>query len=74
VTHQIRDAVYIATQEAVRDDGDVRFEKADLSRADEVKFMVLHDGQIHFEGSAEELLASPDPYLKDYMHKTLPPW
>ena len=27
-----------------------------------------------FEGSADELLASPDPYLKDYLQKTLPPW
>jgi phospholipid/cholesterol/gamma-HCH transport system ATP-binding protein len=74
VTHQIRDAVYIATHQAVRDNGGVRFDKADASRAGEVKFMVLHEGRIHFEGSADELLASPDPYLKDYLQKTLPPW
>jgi len=74
VTHQIRDAVYIATHEAVRESGGVRFEKVDVSRADEVRFMVLHEGRLHFEGSAEELLSSSDPYLREYMHKTLPPW
>jgi len=74
VTHQIRDAVYIATHEAVPDNGGVRFENADPSRAKEVKFMVLHEGRIHFEGSADELLASSDPYLKEYLRKTLPPW
>jgi phospholipid/cholesterol/gamma-HCH transport system ATP-binding protein len=74
VTHQIRDAVYIATHQAVRDNGGVRFDQVDASRADEVKFMVLHEGRLHFEGSADELLASPDPYLRDYLQKTLPPW
>lgn len=74
VTHQIRDAVYIATHRAVRDDGGVRFEKASPPAAGEVKFMVLHQGRIHFEGSADELLASSDPYLREYLHKTLPPW
>lgn len=74
VTHQIRDAVYIATHEAVREDGELRIVKSAPSRAHEVKFMVLHEGRLHFEGSAAELLASRDPYLQDYMHKTLPPW
>ncbi|MCC7179455.1 MAG: ATP-binding cassette domain-containing protein [Acidobacteria bacterium] len=74
VTHQIRDAVYIATHEAVREDGELRIVKSAPSRAHEVKFMVLHEGRLHFEGSAAELLASRDPYLQEYMHKTLPPW
>ena len=74
VTHQIRDAVYIATHEAVRENGELRIVKSDPSRAHEVKFMVLHQGRLHFEGSAAELLASRDPYLQEYMHKTLPPW
>ena len=37
-------------------------------------FMVLHDGRIHFDGTSEELLASPDPYLKELLFMTLPPW
>jgi len=74
VTHQIRDAVYIATHEAVRENGTLRFVKSHPTRAHEVKFMVLHEGRLQFEGSAADLLGSSDPYLRDYMHKTLPPW
>ena len=36
--------------------------------------MVLHQGRIHFEGSAAELKASTDPYLRNYLLNTLPPW
>jgi ABC-type transporter Mla maintaining outer membrane lipid asymmetry ATPase subunit MlaF len=39
-----------------------------------VEFMVLHQGHIHFQGSAAELLASDDPYLKEFLYRTLPPW
>ncbi len=74
VTHQLRDAFYIATHEAVRDNGGARVQVIDPAHAAQVEFMVLHDGRIHFHGSAAELLASPDPYLKTYLLKTLPPW
>jgi hypothetical protein len=33
-----------------------------------------HAGRIYFEGSASELLASPDAYLKEFLFMTLPPW
>ena len=33
----------------------------------------LRDGRIHFEGTREELLASPDSYLKEFL-MTLLPW
>jgi hypothetical protein len=36
--------------------------------------MVLYDGRIHFSGSAEQLLASEDSYLKELLFMTLPPW
>ena len=39
-----------------------------------VEFMVLSRGQIHFEGSGAELLASQDRYLKEFLVDTLPPW
>lgn len=74
VTHQIRDAFYIATHQAVRDRDDVRIEPASAGAANRVEFMVLHEGSIKFLGSASELLASKDPYLVNYMLKTLPPW
>lgn len=74
VTHQIHDAFYIATHQAVQKDGAVQFVDADAAKAKEVEFMVLHDGGIHFHGTAEALLASRDPYLVDYLLKTQPPW
>jgi hypothetical protein len=36
--------------------------------------MVLQDGQICFEGTAAELQASRDRYLREFMFMTLPPW
>jgi phospholipid/cholesterol/gamma-HCH transport system ATP-binding protein len=74
VTHQIRDAFYIATHEAERHAGGVRIVQADAETAATIQFMVLHEGRIHFQGTAAELLASPDPYLKHYLLLTLPPW
>jgi len=74
VTHQIRDAFYIATHEAQRDGGVVRIVQADAETAGLIQFMVLHEGRIHFQGTAAELLASSDPYLKQYLLLTLPPW
>ena len=76
VTHQIRDAFYIAEHRAVRSDGKVNVEKVDASKVSGVEFMVLHEGAIRFQGTAGELLAAPDrdPFLKEYLYKTLPPW
>ena len=74
VTHQIRDAFYVATHAAVRSDGHVRIVTADPLQPPQVTFMVLHQGRIHFTGSAAELQASTDPYLRTYLLNTLPPW
>jgi phospholipid/cholesterol/gamma-HCH transport system ATP-binding protein len=74
VTHQIRDAFYIATHEAERRGDAVRIVQADVETAAKVQFMVLHEGRIYFQGTAAELLASTDPYLKRYLLLTLPPW
>jgi phospholipid/cholesterol/gamma-HCH transport system ATP-binding protein len=74
VTHQIRDAFYIATHRARMDGTEVRIEEADAAKAAEVLFMVLHEGRIHFEGTAAELLAARDQYVKEFMFMTLPPW
>ena len=74
VTHQIRDAYYIATHQAVNEDGRVRIVPADAASMGRAEFMVLHEGRIRFDGSASELLASRDPYLKHFLFRTLPPW
>jgi phospholipid/cholesterol/gamma-HCH transport system ATP-binding protein len=76
VTHQIRDAFYIAEHKAETVNGKVEVVKTDSSQISGVCFMVLHEGAIMFQGSASELLAARerDPYLKEYLYKTLPPW
>jgi len=75
VTHQIRDAHYVATHEAHRrPDGSVEILEADADKTGTAKFMVLHDARILFEGTAAELLESQDSYLKEFLYMTLPPW
>ena len=76
VTHQIRDAFYIAEHQAVKQNGTIEVVKKESSQITGVEFMVLHDGAIMFQGTAGELLAARDrdPYLQEYLYKTLPPW
>ncbi|MGE5246070.1 MAG: ABC transporter ATP-binding protein [Betaproteobacteria bacterium] len=74
VTHQIRDAFYVATHEARRTGEGVQIVSLEESKAAHAEFMVLHDGEIRFEGSGAELLASRDPYLEQFLFMTLPPW
>ena len=73
-THQMRDAFYVATHKAEHADGQVRVVPAADAAHTDTEFMVLHEGRIIFEGPAAELLSSDDPYLKEFMYKTLPPW
>ena len=74
VTHQIRDAFYVARHEAVISDGLPQILPASDARAELTRFMVLHEGHILFEGSGKKLLASQDRYLKEFLFMTLPPW
>jgi phospholipid/cholesterol/gamma-HCH transport system ATP-binding protein len=71
VTHQIRDAFYVANHAASKANGQVRIVDADTERA---RFMVLHEGRIYFEGTGQELLAAHDPFVKEFTFMTLPPW
>jgi phospholipid/cholesterol/gamma-HCH transport system ATP-binding protein len=71
VTHQIRDAFYVATHQAVRERDQVQIRDSQEERA---TFMVLHEGRIYFQGSGEELRASKDTYLQEFLFMTLPPW
>ncbi len=67
VTHQLRDAFYVATQTAVREDGRIRFVAARPEKAEEAELMMLRDGAILFEGSAEQMRRSQDPYLRTFL-------
>ena len=74
VTQQIRDAFYIATHNAVRNTGTIEIVDAEESGRAPAEFMLLHEGRIAFRGSAAELMGSEDPYLKNFLYMTLPPW
>ena len=88
VTHQIRDAYYVAKHRAVvgapagrsatggagGKDGAVQIRETTAAEGDAARFLVLHEGRIFFEGSADELLASQDAYLREFLFMTLPPW
>ncbi|MGE5836146.1 MAG: ABC transporter ATP-binding protein [Acidobacteriota bacterium] len=67
VTHQLRDAFYIATHEAAQQHGELDFVPASAPKAEEIAFIMLKDGHIHFEGQAQELRGSDDPYLKSFL-------
>lgn len=74
VTQQIRDAFYIATHTAVRKDGRIEIVDAQETGSAAAEFMLLYDGRIHFRGTADELMASQDKYLRQFLYMTLPPW
>jgi phospholipid/cholesterol/gamma-HCH transport system ATP-binding protein len=68
VTHQLRDAFYIATREARRPEGgQLEISQAGPAKLEQADFVMLKDGSIAFEGSADELRSSRDPYLKAFL-------
>jgi phospholipid/cholesterol/gamma-HCH transport system ATP-binding protein len=67
VTHQLRDAFFVATTEATKRDGTIGFRKASADKMEEAEFMMLKDGVIIFEGTAEELRAATDRYIKAFL-------
>jgi phospholipid/cholesterol/gamma-HCH transport system ATP-binding protein len=73
VTHQLQDAFYIATHAAVRRDGRLDIVAGDGHKSDEVDFVMLRDGRIYFDGHAEELRTSKDPYLATFLSGWVPP-
>jgi phospholipid/cholesterol/gamma-HCH transport system ATP-binding protein len=68
VTHQLRDAFYVATHEATRPpSGGIEMVPAREQKLQQADFVMLKDGQIAFEGSAADLRSSSDPYLQAFL-------
>jgi phospholipid/cholesterol/gamma-HCH transport system ATP-binding protein len=67
VTHQLRDAFFVATHEAVRKGDALDFVKASPEKAAMTEFLMLKDGGVAFEGTADELRSADDPYLKAFL-------
>ncbi len=67
VTHQLRDAFFVATHAAERQAHGHTLVAATPAKREEADFVMLRDGKIVFEGSADELRASTDPYLHEFL-------
>jgi phospholipid/cholesterol/gamma-HCH transport system ATP-binding protein len=67
VTHQLRDAFYVATHTAVREDGQIKIVQADARKERQAEFLMLRDGLLCFEGDADALRTSQDPYLQTFL-------
>ena len=64
----IRDAFYVATHMAVRNGQKaVGIVPAPPDKAREAEFIMLRDGLIVFEGDADALRRSTDPYLQKFL-------
>jgi len=68
VTHQLRDAFYVATHMAERDEkGQVRILPATPEKEREAEFIMIREGMIVFEGDADALRTSKDPYIRTFL-------
>jgi len=63
VTHQLKDAFYIATHEAVVEHGTVAIRRRSTEQAGASRFLVLGEGDLRFDGTARALLTSDDPWI-----------
>jgi phospholipid/cholesterol/gamma-HCH transport system ATP-binding protein len=68
VTHQLRDAFYVATHTAVRSpNGEIRVVPADEKKSEQAEFLMLKDGRINFEGDADALRSATEPYIEKFL-------
>ena len=73
VTHQLQDAFYVATHQAVSQNDQLAIVKADTHMTGEATFIMLKEGQVYFEGTAAALRAAPDPILQTFLSGWVPP-
>jgi phospholipid/cholesterol/gamma-HCH transport system ATP-binding protein len=69
VTHQLRDAFYVAEHTAVRPEprGEIEFPAATEEKQAQCEFIMLRDGQVIFEGDAQAIRASTDHYIQSFL-------
>ena len=68
VTHQLRDAFYVATHEARRTAaGAIELAEATAEKIEQADFVMIREGRVAFEGHASDLRTSKDPYLKAFL-------
>jgi phospholipid/cholesterol/gamma-HCH transport system ATP-binding protein len=67
VTHQLRDAFYVATHQAMSTNGRVQFGPAGPDQSARTVFLMLKNGKIAFEGPVDDLRHSTDEYLQAFL-------
>ena len=69
VTHQLRDAFFVAEQAASWSGDAVALDTANAQKIDQAEFIMLKNGQIAFEGNASELrqAARTDDYIRAFL-------
>jgi phospholipid/cholesterol/gamma-HCH transport system ATP-binding protein len=69
VTHQLRDAFFVAEHAATRTGKEISFDRAAEGKSDQAEFIMLKDGGILFEGNATELreAAKQDAYIRAFL-------
>jgi phospholipid/cholesterol/gamma-HCH transport system ATP-binding protein len=69
VTHQLRDAFFVADHAAMRAGDEIVFERAGEGKADQAEFIMLKEGGILFEGNATQLreVARKDSYIRSFL-------
>jgi len=67
VTHQLRDAFYVATHQAVMRGDQLAIIPAAPEKAAETEFLMLRNGRMVFEGDVTALQASRDDYISTFL-------
>jgi len=68
VTHRLRDAFTLASEYAAELNGEIQFIREDGTFClSHTRFVMLHDGEIIFEGPAEVMRISTDPYIQKFI-------
>jgi phospholipid/cholesterol/gamma-HCH transport system ATP-binding protein len=67
VTHQLKDAFYVASHMAVVESGEIQFVPSTPEKREQTEFVMLKDSRILFEGHLSELQASSDPYVTAFL-------
>ena len=63
-THQMRDAFYLARHEAVQSARGAEIRPLATGHLSPVRFLVLHQGRVYFDGTGDELRAARDSFLR----------
>ena len=69
VSHKLEDGFKMAYNIVVKDEDGIRMVKDSTGhRLAETRFYMIRDGELIFEGTAEEFKNNPDPYIQEFQN------